>query len=102
MALVRIIIGGATILYLAFVSVAASGAAETPPAPADVRLALGRIPVFLVPNRGQADSAVRFLGRGLGATLLLYDDAALVVATAAGIVLRQSLVDGSRPVRVDA
>ena len=100
-ALLRII-AGAAILLLAFVAAAASGAAETPPAPADARLALGRIPVFFVPNRGQADNAVRFLGRGPGGTLLLYDDAALVVTTAAGIVLRQSLVDGSRSVRVDA
>jgi Beta-propeller repeat len=100
-ALVRIIIG-ATILYLTFVVVAASGAAETSPAPADVRLALGRIPLFFVPNRGQADSAVRFLGRGPGGTLLLYDDATLVAATAAGIVLRQSLIGGSRPVRMEA
>ena len=67
MALLRII-AGATILFLAFVAVAASGAAETPPAPADARFALGRIPVFFVPNRGQADSAVRFLGRGPGGT----------------------------------
>ena len=47
MALVRVIIG-ATTLYLTFVVVPASGAAETSPAPADVRLALGRIPLFFV------------------------------------------------------
>jgi hypothetical protein len=82
-------------------SVVGSGDPQTLPTRTDARLALGKIPIHFVPNRGQADSSVRFLGHGLGVTLLLTDDAALVVDATSRIVLRQSIVGGSRPSRVE-
>ena len=82
-------------------SVVKRGDGQTLPTQTDARLALGKIPIHFVPNRGQADRAVRFLGHGLGATLLLTDDAALVVDATSRIVLRQSIVGGSQPPRVD-
>ncbi|HEX5550921.1 MAG TPA: SBBP repeat-containing protein [Nitrospira sp.] len=75
---------------------------QNSPTRTDARLALGKIPVHFVPNRGQADSSVRFLGHGLGATLLLTDDAALVVDGTSRVLLRQSIVGGSHSPHVEA
>lgn len=83
-------------------SVARSDDRHPVPTRTDARLALGKIPIHFVPNRGQADRSVKFLGHGLGATLLLTDDAALVVDATSRLLLRQSIVGGSHPARVEA
>lgn len=83
------------------VPVVTSSEGRTVPARTDARLAIGKIPIHFVPNRGQAHSAVRFFGYSPGASFVLTDDAALVVDAASGIVLRQSIVNGSRPSHVE-
>lgn len=79
-----------------------SGSRNTFRTSPDARVAIGNIPIHFVPNQGQADSSVRFVGQGFGATLLLTDDAALVVDVASRMVLRQSIVGGRRPLQLEA
>ncbi|HEU4683280.1 MAG TPA: SBBP repeat-containing protein [Nitrospira sp.] len=82
-------------------AVAAGSDGRTISARADARLAAAKIPIHFVPNRGQADGAVRFVGYGPGATLLLTNDAALVVDAASRTLLRQSIVNGTHPSQVE-
>src|SRR6185503_3340875 len=88
------------------VAPAAAGAAVQPDPATRMRLseAYGRLPLAFEANRGQADTRVKFLSRGIGYSLLLTSSEAILSlnkpgppsAPAAGAILRMK-VRGASP-----